>query len=313
MQGSIRLTADASFYQSGGASMVKAGGKRQNGLLQAYLFLGPAMLLLLVFKIYPILIAFVGSFFSESFLRGETYFSGLDNYISLFTDPTFITTLKVTFIFNIITTPLQIFISLLLALSVRMPTRVNGAFRSIFMMPIAIALSSGCMIWNILLNPNQGVVNSLLMLFGIPAQPFFTSPTQSMMSVIIICIWKGCGYWMLYLLSGIQDVSESILESAKIDGAGTARIVWDIILPLIRRSTMFVFVSNTVSNLLMFVPMYMITMGGPEMSTNLMMYEAYKSGFIYADFGRSYAIVTLLLLIAFVVVMAEMRLLKPKH
>ena len=118
---------------------------------------------------------------------------------------------------------------------------------------------------------------------------------------------------MLYLLSGIQDVSESILESARIDGAGKIRIVWDIILPLIRRSTMFVFVSNTVSNLLMFVPMYMITMGGPEMSTNLMMYEAYKSGFIYADFGRSYAIVTLLLLIAFIVVIAEMRILRPKH
>lgn len=268
--------------------MMKASGKRQNGLLQAHLFLGPAMILLLVFKIYPILIAFAGSFFSESFLRGETYFSGLANYSSLFTDPTFLTTLKVTLVFNIITTPLQIFISLLLALAVRLPTRVNGAFRSIYMMPIAIALSSGCMIWNILLNPNQGVVNSILMMFGIPAQPFFTSPSQSMMSVIIICIWKGCGYWMLYLLSGIQDVSESILESARMDGAGPLRMVWDI-------------------------PMYMITMGGPEMSTNLIMYEAYKSGFIYADFGRSYAMVTLILVIAFVVVMAEMRLLRPKH
>lgn len=123
------------------------------------------------------------------------------------------------------------------------------------MMPIAIALSSGCMIWNILLNPNQGVVNSILMMFGIPAQAFFTSTKRSM----------------------------------------------------------FVFVSNTVANLLMFVPMYMITLGGPEMSTNLMMYEAYKSGFIYADFGRSYAIITLILLVSFAVVMAEMKVLKPKH
>ena len=278
-----------------------------------YLFLAPAMCLLIVFKFYPIVISVAGSFFTESFLRGEKYFSGLNNYVALFTDPTFLKTLKVTFVFNIITTPLQIFISLLLALSVRIPNRLSSVFRSVFMMPIAIALSSGCMIWNILLNPNQGVVNSILMLFGVSAQPFFTSPSQSMMSVILICIWKGCGYWMLYLLSGIQEVSESLIESAKIDGANEVRIVWDIILPLIRRSMMFVFVSNTVSNLLMFVPMYMITLGGPEMSTNLMMYEAYKSGFVYADFGRSYAIVTLILLIAFAVVMMEMRLLKPKH
>ena len=103
---------------------------------------------------------------------GETYFAGLDNYTALFTDPTFYKTLKVTLIFNLITTPLQILISLLLALSVRVPGRANSAFRSVFMMPIAIALSSGCMIWNILLNPNQGVVNSILMMFGMPAQPF---------------------------------------------------------------------------------------------------------------------------------------------
>ena len=269
--------------------------KKRPGAWEPYLFLAPAMLLLFIFKIYPIIISFAGSFFAESFLRGETYFAGLDNYTALFTDPTFYKTLKVTLIFNLITTPLQILISLLLALSVRVPGRANSAFRSV------------------LLNPNQGVVNSILMMFGMPAQPFFTSPKQSMMSVILICIWKGCGYWMLYLLSGIQEVSESLIESARIDGANGFRTVWDIILPLIRRSMMFVFVSNTVANLLMFVPMYMITLGGPEMSTNLMMYEAYKSGFIYADFGRSYAIVTLILLVSFAVVMVEMKVLKPKH
>lgn len=287
--------------------------RRKRGAWEPYLFLAPAMLMLFIFKIYPILISFAGSFFAESFLRGEKYFAGLDNYKALFFDPAFHKTLKVTLIFNLITTPLQIFISLLLALSVRIPSRKNGAFRSIFMMPIAIALSSGCMIWNILLNPNQGVVNSILMMFGIPAQAFFTSTKQSMTSVILICIWKGCGYWMLYLLSGIQEVSEALIESARMDGANGFRTVWYIILPLIRRSMMFVFVSNTVANLLMFVPMYMITLGGPEMSTNLMMYEAYKSGFIYADFGRSYAIITLILLVSFAVVMAEMKVLKPKH
>ena len=130
--------------------------KKRPGAWEPYLFLAPAMLLLFIFKIYPIIISFAGSFFAESFLRGETYFTGLDNYTALFTDPTFYKTLKVTLIFNLITTPLQILISLLLALSVRVPGRANSAFRSVFMMPIAIALSSGCMIWNILLNPNQG-------------------------------------------------------------------------------------------------------------------------------------------------------------
>ena len=89
--------------------------KKRPGAWEPYLFLAPAMLLLFIFKIYPIIISFAGSFFAESFLRGEKYFAGLDNYISLFTDPTFHKTLKVTLVFNLITTPLQILISLLLA------------------------------------------------------------------------------------------------------------------------------------------------------------------------------------------------------
>lgn len=281
--------------------------------LEVLLFVGPALVLLLIFKIYPILISFVGSFFSESFLTGSKFFAGLDNYIQLFKDSTFLNSLWVSFKFNIITTPTQIVIALFLALMVSKPSTTSSIYRVIFMMPIAIALTSACMLWNIMFNPNQGIVNSFLSLFGIANQPFFTSKAQAMMCIILICNWRGCGYWMLYLLTGIQDVSQSVIESAKIDGTGRIRLVWSIILPMIRRSMMFVVVSDTISNLLMFIPVHMITLGGPEGSTNLLMYEAYKTGFIYADFGKSYAIVTLLILFAFAVVMLEMKLLKPKY
>ena len=281
--------------------------------LETLLFIVPALLLLIVFKIYPIILSVFGSFFTESFLTGKTLFVGIENYVSLFRDSIFINSILVTLKFNIITTPVQIIIALILALLVSKPSKTSSFFRVIFMMPIAIALTSACMLWNIMFNPNQGIVNSLLGLFGISAQPFFTSKTQSIMSMILICNWRGCGYWMLYLLTGIQDVSQSILESARIDGAGKLRTIWSIILPMIKRSMMFVVVSDTISNLLMFIPVHMITLGGPEGSTDLLMYEAYKTGFVYADFGKSYAMVSLLIVFAFVVVMVEMRLLKPKY
>ena len=102
-------------------------------------------------------------------------------------------------------------------------------------------------------------------------------------------------------------------KSARIDGAGRLRTIWSIILPMIKRSMMFVVVSDTISNLLMFIPVHMITLGGPEGSTDLIMYEAYKTGFVYADFGKSYAMVSLLIIFAFAVVMVEMKLLKPKY
>lgn len=281
--------------------------------IETLVFVVPALLLLIVFKIYPILLSFFGSFFTESFLTGKTLFVGFENYVSLFRDSIFINSLIVTLKFNLITTPVQIVIALILALLVSKPSRTSSIFRVIFMMPIAIALTSACMLWNIMLNPNQGIVNSILGLVGIDAQPFFTSKTQAMMSMILICNWRGCGYWMLYLLTGIQDVSQSVLESARIDGAGRLRTIWSIILPMIKRSMMFVVVSDTISNLLMFIPVHMITLGGPEGSTDLIMYEAYKTGFVYADFGKSYAMVSLLIIFAFAVVMVEMKLLKPKY
>ena len=281
--------------------------------IETLVFVVPALVLLIIFKIYPIALSFFGSFFTESFLTGKTLFVGLENYVALFTDSIFINSILVTLKFNIITTPVQIVIALILALLVAKPSRTSSAFRVIFMMPIAIALTSACMLWNIMLNPNQGIVNSLLGMVGISSQPFFTSKVQAMMSMILICNWRGCGYWMLYLLTGIQDVSQSVLESARIDGAGRLRTIWSIILPMIKRSMMFVVVSDTISNLLMFIPVHMITLGGPEGSTDLLMYEAYKTGFVYADFGKSYAMVSLLIIFAFAVVMIEMKLLKPKY
>ena len=281
--------------------------------IETLVFVVPALVLLIIFKIYPIALSFFGSFFTESFLTGKTLFVGLENYVALFTDSIFINSILVTLKFNIITTPVQIVIALILALMVAKPSRTSSAFRVIFMMPIAIALTSACMLWNIMLNPNQGIVNSLLGMVGISSQPFFTSKVQAMMSMILICNWRGCGYWMLYLLTGIQDVSQSVLESARIDGAGRLRTIWSIILPMIKRSMMFVVVSDTISNLLMFIPVHMITLGGPEGSTDLLMYEAYKTGFVYADFGKSYAMVSLLIIFAFAVVMIEMKLLKPKY
>ena len=167
----------------------------------------------------------------------------------------------------------------------------------------------------------KGLIFSFIMVsMMIPPQvmyvPLFqlfvaTGMTNTYTAVILPALANAFGIFLMR--QNMMNFPTALVEAARIDGANGFRTVWDIILPLIRRSMMFVFVSNTVANLLMFVPMYMITLGGPEMSTNLMMYEAYKSGFIYADFGRSYAIVTLILLVSFAVVMVEMKVLKPKH
>jgi ABC-type sugar transport system permease subunit len=181
------------------------------------------------------------------------------------------------------------------------------------MLPIGISLPVAVVIWGVVLNPNSGLMNSLLALIGIPAQRFLTSPSQALWSIVLIASWKGVSYWMIFLLAGIKGIPETLYEAARIDGAGAWQILTRITIPLLRRVILFVVVADTISNYLLFIPAYLLTRGGPENATNFLMYEAFKSGFIYLDMNRSMTIVSTLLVFLLVVIALEFRFLKPQH
>ena len=122
--------------------------------------------------------------------------------------------------------------------------------------------------------------------------------------------WKGCGYWMMFLMAGIKDIDVSLYDAAKMDGASYWKTVFYVIIPALKKTFAFVLIADTTSNLLLFAPMYMITKGGPQDSTNVLMYEAYKSAFIYGDQARSAALMTVLLLIVGVIVAIQFAFLK---
>ena len=146
-----------------------------------------------------------------------------------------------------------------------------------------------------------GVINSLLGMLQIPPQPFLTSSSQAIYCIMLITTWIGVGYWMMFLLAGLKNVDRAVYDSARVDGAGWLTITLKITIPMIRRTLAFVLIADTTINLLMFAPMQIITSGGPQRSTAVLMYEAYKSYFLYVDKGRGDAIVAvLLLIIAFV-------------
>lgn len=277
-----------------------------------YLFLLPAFVFLIIFKLYPMLFCLFGSFLSSGFGKDKG-FVGLQNYITLFKESAFWQSLKVTLIFNIFINPIQIAAALFMAILVNQKARGIYFFRSIYYIPVSVSIAVASTIWGIMLNPNNGIVNSFLGLLAIPPQPFFTSERQALASIIIIASWKGVAYWMMFLLAGLQGISESIYEAARIDGSNRINTVFKITIPLLRRPLAFVIVADTIANLLLFAPMYILTNGGPRMSTNVLMYEAYKSAFSFVDMGRAYSIVTLLLLLIFVVVSVQLRLLKADY
>ena len=268
-----------------------------------YLLVLPALALIIIFKMYPIVLNIWVS------LRWKDSFS-IINYFNIITDNAFWKSLWITLKFNLILTPLQIVISLGMALLVSRKIKGIGFFRTIYYLPVTISITVACIMWNMMLNPQNGIVNSILLKTGINAQPFFTGNTQALASIMALSSWKGCGYWMMFLMAGIKDIDVSLYDAAKMDGASYWKTVFYVIIPALKKTFAFVLIADTTSNLLLFAPMYMITKGGPQDSTNVLMYEAYKSAFIYGDQARSAALMTVLLLIVGVIVAIQFAFLK---
>jgi multiple sugar transport system permease protein len=132
------------------------------------------------------------------------------------------------------------------------------------------------------------------------------------MRCIILATWKGVPLWALFFLAGLQGIPESVIEAAKMDGASRWQIFTRVTLPLLRGVFIFVLVADTVANFLLFAPILLLTQGGPQLATNLIMYETYRRGFVYGDLGASAAMLWIMLLIVFVVIGFEFFLLRNR-
>lgn len=292
----------------------KSGGKsflpsRLLKIAIAYLFLTPALMGLIVFRIYPIISTFIGSLYGVNYRQGgQTAFTGLQNYFNLIQDPVFWQSLKVTLVLNLFINPIQIVLSLIVALLIHKNTQINRIFRTAYLLPLGVSIVVSSTIWSLLLNPNDGLVNSVIALFGIPQQPFLTSTTQALWCIILVASWTGISYWMIFILAGLQEIPDTLYEAAIIDGANAWQTFWRITLPSLRRVLLFVIVADTSANFLLFAPIYVLTGGGPQMSTNSLMHETYSSAFIYSDIHRALTLsaVLLTLLLGFILVEFKM-------
>ena len=270
-----------------------------------YILILPAFALIVVFRIYPVIYTIIESIHIDGRFT-------LGVYERLLRDSVFWNSLWVTIRVNLVMIPYQVFVSLIMALLVNVTVKGVGVFRTIMFLPFTISLAVTTVLWNIMLNPNNGLVNSLLGVFGISQQGFLTSPDQALWSIVAIASWSGCAFWMMFLLAGLKNIDNSIYESAKIDGANWLRSTISITIPLIKRVILFVLVANTTANILLFVPMQMITGGGPQGTTNVLMLEAYRSAFRFADRPRSAAMVVVLLLLIVFVCILQFKLLNEK-
>ena len=280
-----------------------------------YLFIAPALIGTIAFKLYPIFIGFWESLIYTSFSGGaeKRIFVWFENYQYLFEDKIFWKSLEITAFLTIIINPLQIAMSLGLALLLMRKSKFIRIIRSLYLLPIGIALPIATIIWGLMLDPNQGLINGIIGFFGIPPQPFLVSEHQALWCIIAIATWKGVAFWMLFLLAGLEDIPKQYYEAAEIDGAKPFQKFRHVTLPLLKRSILFVFVADTAANFVLMVPMIILTKGGPLQSTNVLIYEGYRSGFYYQDWGRSLSIITILTVITLIVIGLQLLFLSEKN
>ena len=280
-----------------------------------YLFLAPALIGTIAFKLYPIFIGFWESLIYTSFSGGaeKRIFVWFENYQYLFDDKIFWKSLEITAFLTIIINPLQIAMSLGLALLLMRKSKFIRIIRSLYLLPIGIALPIATIIWGLMLDPNQGLINGLIGVFGIPPQPFLVSENQALWCIIAIATWKGVAFWMLFLLAGLEDIPKQYYEAAEIDGATPFQKFRYVTLPQLKRTILFVFVADTAANFVLMVPMIILTKGGPLQSTNVLIYEGYRSGFYYQDWGRSLSIITILTVITLLVIGLQLLFLSERN
>jgi multiple sugar transport system permease protein len=268
---------------------------RRREALAAWGFLAPSAIGTGVFVFVPMLLAFGLSFTSANGF-GQYPWVGLDNYERMFDDPLFTNSIKVTLLFVLGFVPGVYLLGLVMALIVHGAIPARAFFRVAFFAPYTISLVVVGLVWRYMLADRVGVVGSVLQQIGIDNPPsFLGDPGLALWVVVIASVWFFVGYYMVILLGGLQEIPQDVLDAARLDGAGTWRMVVSIILPMLKPTTFFALVLATIAGLAglqSFDLIYVMTQGGPANSTSLGIYYVYEQAFKSSQFGYAAAMAT---------------------
>lgn len=277
----------------------------------AWLFLAPCLLGLLIFTYLPVL-ASLGLSFSYWNLLGVPRWVGLENYAAVLNDPLFWKSFGTTCWFVVVSGALELAIALMLAVWLNRAVRGQTFFRVAYFLPFITPMVSVSLVWGWLYDPSYGLINWVLQqahLLGKPI-PWLYDPKTALWAVIILRVWKDIGYNMVIFLAGLQTVSPSLYESAYLDGASSWRIFWRITLPMITPTLFFVGVMTLINGFQTFDSVYLLTQGGPEHSTELLVYWMFKNAFEFYKIGPASAIAYILFVVILVLTFVQWQLRK---
>lgn len=278
---------------------------KNNNILTALLFISPALLGIFVFIIIPVICSFSLSF-ADWDLLNDIHFVGLSNYKAILSEKYFLQVLSNTFIYTIAVSVLGVIIPLILACILN--TKIKGAelFKATLFIPYITPMIVVALVWQWIFDPNIGLANQVLS----TNLNWLYDKHLAMPVLIFVSVWKLIGYNVIIFLSGLATINQELLESSKIDGANFFQTFKNITIPLLSSTIFFVIVITSISSFQAFDLIYMMTQGGPENSTNVMVYSIYKYAFQYFEVGKASAVAYILFTIIFFLVLVQWKLRK---
>jgi multiple sugar transport system permease protein len=267
----------------------------------AYVFLAPSVILLLLFSVGPLLIAFGLSVFDISITLDGASFVGLDNFIKAFHDERFLNSLKVTAIFTGIEVPVQVLGAVVIAAFITKNNLKNKFFRAIYFLPVICSATVIGIMWRMILHSNIGFITATLQSMGFGKINFLNSPKLTIFVVAFISIWRSFGISVIIYVTAIQQVSVSLYEAAEMDGAGKVTQFIHITLPSIRPTFWYILMTRFAGALQIFDIIYTTTNGGPNYTTESTVTYIYSRAFSSSS-SMGYA--SAMSVILFVIIMA---------
>jgi putative chitobiose transport system permease protein len=275
--------------------------------LAPYLFVLPALALLVVFVLVPMAQVLWYSLLRYSFF-GPHEFVGFDNYARLLGDSDFWWTLLNSAL-CVLVTPALMVVSLVLALNVRERMRRAAALRLVFFLPVVTPIVVVGIIWRWILAEETGLANYLLSLISIGPVPWLTEYPVNILSVLILTLWRGFGYYMMLFLAGLALLPREVEEAGMLDGAGPVARVWHILLPALTPTLLFMAVVSASSAIKIFTEVYVLIPGVP-MSNKTLVALLYRESFERFDFGYGSAIAVVLFALTFALSYANIRIME---
>lgn len=289
------------------AEKKKLSGRKRDERVAAYIFVAPAVILLIAFLVVPMIYTVYFSGFKYQIMRPDSMkFIGFENYQKLFSDKNFWLALKNTVYFTVIVVPCQCVLALALALLVSKKFRGVAVFRTMYFAPQLTSMVVISVLWSVLYNanPNTGLINSILVSLGMSPIKFLSDASTAMNSIIFMSAWQGAGYQMMIFLAGLQGIPRDQYEAASVDGATKFKQFLYITIPGLKGTIKYVIMITMIQAMKLFTQPYIMTQGGPKNSTKTLVYYIYTQGFQKGNFGYACSIAAVFFVIVVCMSMA---------